>query len=39
VKKQRRDLAHVTGTLQVRHATADEDYLAFSGEHERPRRA
>jgi len=30
------DLAHVAGSLQVRHATGDEDYLAFSGEHERP---
>jgi len=30
------DLAHVVGNLQVRHATGDEDYLAFSGEHERP---
>ena len=30
------DLAHVAGALQVRHATGDEDYLAFSGEHERP---
>jgi len=30
------DLAHVAGTLQVRHATGDEDYLAFSSEHERP---
>lgn len=30
------DLAHVAGDLQVRHATGDEDYLAFSGEHERP---
>jgi len=30
------DLAQVAGTLQVRHATGDEDYLAFSGEHERP---
>ena len=29
-------LAHVAGNLQVRHATGDEDYLAFSGEHERP---
>ena len=30
------DLAHVAGALQVRHATGDEDVLAFSGEHERP---
>ncbi len=30
------DLAHVAGNLQVRHATGDEDYLAFSGEHQRP---
>jgi DNA/RNA-binding domain of Phe-tRNA-synthetase-like protein len=30
------DLAHVAGSLQVRHATGDEDYLAFGGEHERP---
>lgn len=30
------DLAQVAGSLQVRHATGDEDYLAFSGEHERP---
>lgn len=30
------DLAHVAGSLQVRQATGDEDYLAFSGEHERP---
>jgi DNA/RNA-binding domain of Phe-tRNA-synthetase-like protein len=30
------DLAHVAGSLQVRHATGDEDYLAFSGEHEQP---
>lgn len=30
------DLDHVAGALQVRHATGDEDYLAFSGEHERP---
>ncbi len=30
------DLAHVSGNLQVRHAVGDEDYLAFSGEHERP---
>jgi len=30
------DLAQVAGALQVRHATGDEDYLAFSGEHERP---
>ena len=30
------DLARVAGCLQVRHATGDEDYLAFSGEHERP---
>ena len=30
------DLAHVAGNLQVRHATRDENYLAFSGEHERP---
>jgi DNA/RNA-binding domain of Phe-tRNA-synthetase-like protein len=30
------DLAHVAGDLQVRHATGDEDCLAFSGEHERP---
>ena len=30
------DLAHVAGALQVRHAVGDEDYLAFSGEHERP---
>jgi DNA/RNA-binding domain of Phe-tRNA-synthetase-like protein len=30
------DLARVAGNLQVRHATGDEDYLAFSGEHERP---
>ncbi len=30
------DLAHVAGSLQVRHAAGDEDYLAFSGEHERP---
>jgi len=30
------DLAHVAGRLQVRHATGAEDYLAFSGEHERP---
>lgn len=30
------DLAHVAGSLQVRHATGEEDYLAFSGEHERP---
>ena len=30
------DLAHVAGNLQVRHAMGDEDYLAFSGEHERP---
>ncbi|MEQ1807092.1 MAG: phenylalanine--tRNA ligase beta subunit-related protein, partial [Burkholderiaceae bacterium] len=29
------DLAHVAGNLQVRHATGDEDCLAFSGEHER----
>jgi DNA/RNA-binding domain of Phe-tRNA-synthetase-like protein len=30
------DLAHVAGNLQVRRAAGDEDYLAFSGEHERP---
>jgi DNA/RNA-binding domain of Phe-tRNA-synthetase-like protein len=30
------DLARVAGNLQVRHASGDEDYLAFSGEHERP---
>jgi DNA/RNA-binding domain of Phe-tRNA-synthetase-like protein len=30
------DLAHVAGRLTVRRATGDEDYLAFSGEHERP---
>lgn len=30
------DLDHVSGGLQVCHATGDEDYLAFSGEHERP---
>ena len=30
------DLAHVAGSLQVRHAAGDEDCLAFSGEHERP---
>lgn len=30
------DLAHVAGSLQVRHATGDEDYLTFGGEHERP---
>jgi DNA/RNA-binding domain of Phe-tRNA-synthetase-like protein len=30
------DLVRVAGSLQVRHATGDEDYLAFSGEHERP---
>lgn len=30
------DLAHVAGALLVRHAQGDEDYLAFSGEHERP---
>lgn len=30
------DLAHVAGSLQVRHGTGDEDYLAFGGEHERP---
>lgn len=30
------DLDRVAGSLQVRNATGDEDYLAFSGEHERP---
>jgi DNA/RNA-binding domain of Phe-tRNA-synthetase-like protein len=30
------DLEHVSGTLDVRRAEGDEDYLAFGGEHERP---
>jgi len=30
------DPAHVAGRLEVRYATGSEDYLAFSGEHERP---
>ena len=30
------DLRHVTGDLQVRHATGSEDYLSFGGEHEHP---
>lgn len=30
------DLHHIGGNLQVRHAAGSEDYLAFSGEHERP---
>lgn len=30
------DLEHVAGALQVRPARGDEDYLAFSGEHEQP---
>lgn len=30
------DLRHVAGDLEVRHASGNEDYLAFSGEHEHP---
>jgi DNA/RNA-binding domain of Phe-tRNA-synthetase-like protein len=30
------DLQHVSGSLQVRHASGSEDYLSFGGEHERP---
>lgn len=30
------DTAEIDGDLEVRHATGDEDYLTFSGEHEHP---
>jgi DNA/RNA-binding domain of Phe-tRNA-synthetase-like protein len=30
------DVAMIDGDLEVRHATGDEDYLTFAGEHEQP---
>jgi DNA/RNA-binding domain of Phe-tRNA-synthetase-like protein len=30
------DVAMIDGDLEVRHATGDEDYLTFGGEHEHP---
>jgi DNA/RNA-binding domain of Phe-tRNA-synthetase-like protein len=30
------DIDHVTGGINVRHATGDEDYQTFAGEHEHP---
>lgn len=30
------DVAMIAGGLEVRHATGDEDYLTFAGEHEHP---